>query len=445
MRLNVIRFGPRVFRQSEPASMSSRYPSPAELDAFAQKSAYSPLSIKIFPTDVRVPQHKQLNKTVNGLDTTDQRFYSHPYSGGYQGLLATVKASAAVKGLAKNPDGRRTKHANTPISVAPYNNPLSHGYAAYHIRSCKLPDVPIERLCPSTGMASGAQSQPPRSELAEVQSLMRQTSRVPHSQALQLGGEARTSPSLQAVAAVAHSDSDFVLGVPPQSSLAFTGATVPKQSAEIARGGYLEKGDGAAWRQKHRVQQQPYQQGAVRMHDVSHREAEPPETCPPLRRPTRPPCRLHPTRGGAGQEQARGSSLSHVAIQGEFPVGQHFAPLWGGPDSDSYTSQVLATSDVGISHPHLHPSGRRHHRPQRHPHRTQAYSTGRNLCRGLSGSSLGHAAALSSSLRSLECLVSEIHPPCIKERMLGRGYEATRVPQLLEHHQQTRVQLPVHR
>ncbi|XP_049460700.1 protein FAM222A-like [Epinephelus fuscoguttatus] len=476
--------------KGEPASMISRYPSPAELDAFAQRTANSPLSIKIFPSDVRVPQHKQLNKTVNGLDTTGQRYssYSHPYSGVYQGLLAVVKASVVVKGVVKNSEGRRTKHSNTQTSVAPYNNPLNngytvrHGHKAYHISSCKPHDVPIETLCSSTGMASGDQSLAPQSELAEVQSLMRQMSRVPHSQALQLGGEARASPSLQAVAAVAHSDSDFVLGVPPQSSLAFTGAVLPTQSADIAKAGHLEKGDYTVWQHKHPIQQQqqPYQQGAVRMYSVSngaprHRAAEAgvgqsPETCLPLPCSSQLPYRPHPASVGARQERVSSSSLNCAAMQGELSVGQYFAPLWDSimatPNSDCYTSQVLATGtcaarprDLGLSHPHphLHPSRHQHHHhhhhPQRHqpqlhpplPPHTQAYSTDQNLCCGLPSTSLCHAAVLSSSLQSLECLISEIHPPCIKERMLGRGYEAMGMPQLLEHHQQTHIQLPIYR
>lgn len=462
--------------------MVSRYPSPAELDAFAQKTANSPLSIKIFPSDVRVPQHKQLNKTVNGLDTTGQRYspYSHPYSGGYQGLLAIVKASVVVKGVVKNSEGRRTKHANTQTSVAPYNNPLNNGYAvrrgqkAYHISSCKPPDVPIETLCSSAGMASGDQSQAPQSELAEVQSLMRQMSRIPHSQALQVGGEARASPSLQAVAAVAHSDPDFVPGVPPQSSRAFTGAVIPTQSADIAKAGYMEKRDYTVWQHKHHIQppqpqqqQPPYQQGAVRMYSVSNgpqglRAAEagqPPETCLPLRCSSQLPFRPHPASMGAGQEQVGTSSLNHATMQGEFSIGQYFAPLWDGvvatPNSDCYSSQVLATGTCAARPipAHLHPNLYQHHHSQRHqpqlhppllPH-TQAYSADQNLCCGLSTSSLCHAAVLSSSLQSLECLISEIQPPCIKERMLGRGYNAMGMPQLLEHQQQAHIQLPVHR
>ncbi|XP_034402105.1 protein FAM222A [Cyclopterus lumpus] len=465
-------------RKGEPASMISRYPSPAELDAFAQRTANSPLSIKIFPSDVRVPQHKQLNKTVNGLDTTGQSCspFSHQSSGGHQGLLATIKASVVVKGVVKTSEGRRTKHANTQTSVGPYNNPLNngytvrHGHKAYHISSCKPHDVPIERLCSSTGMASRDQSLAPQSELAEVQSLMRQMSRVPHSQALQLGGEARASPSLQAVAAVAHSDSDFALGVPPQSSLAFTGAVLPTQSADIAKAGYLEKGDYTMWQHTHQIQlqqqqQQPYQQGAVRMYGVSngaqrHRGVQAgvgqsPETRLPLPCSSQLSYRPH-------QERVSASSLNCAAMQGEFSVGQYYAPLWDSvtPNSDCYTSQVLETGtcgarlrDLGLSHPHLHAGRHQHFHPQRQqpqlhpplPPHTQVYSTDQNLCCGQPSSSMCHAAVLSSSLQSLECLISEIHPPCIKEHMLGRGYESMGMPQLLEHHQQSHIQLPVYR
>ncbi|KAJ1074115.1 hypothetical protein K5549_017584, partial [Capra hircus] len=75
---------------------SSRYPSPAELDAYAEKVANSPLSIKIFPTNIRVPQHKHLSRTVNGYDTSGQRYSPYPaHTAGYQGLLAIVKAAVS--------------------------------------------------------------------------------------------------------------------------------------------------------------------------------------------------------------------------------------------------------------------------------------------------------------------------------------------------------------
>nr|XP_040053207.1 protein FAM222A [Gasterosteus aculeatus aculeatus]XP_040053208.1 protein FAM222A [Gasterosteus aculeatus aculeatus]XP_040053209.1 protein FAM222A [Gasterosteus aculeatus aculeatus]XP_040053211.1 protein FAM222A [Gasterosteus aculeatus aculeatus]XP_040053212.1 protein FAM222A [Gasterosteus aculeatus aculeatus] len=453
--------------KGKPAPMISRYPSPAELDAFAQRTAKSPLSIKIFQSEVRVPQHKQLNKTVNGLDTTGQHHspYSHQHSGGHRGLLAVIKASVAVKGVVKSCEGRRTKHASAHATLLPYDNPLNnsyaarHGHKAYHTSSCKPRDVPVEALC-----ASREPSLAPQSELAEVQSLMRQMSRVPHSQAPQLGGEARASPSLQAVAAVAHSDSDFGPGVPPQSGLAFTGAAVlPTQSADVAKAGYLEKGDYAMWQHKHQIQQQPYQQGAVRMYSLSNRES--PGTCLPL------PCSSSQLPYRPHREPDGGSALKR-----EFSVGQYYAPLWDGvvaaPHSDRYASQVLEAAaaagtrasrlgDLGLPlpHPRLH-AGHRHHfapparrQPQLHPPvpppHARPYGTDQNPCCGAPGSSVCHAAVLgsgsSSCLQSLECLISEIQPPCIKERMLGRGYEAMGMPQLLEHQQQAHIQLPVYR
>lgn len=361
-------------------------------------------------------------------------------------MLAIVKASAAVKGVVKNSEGRRTKHANGQASVAPYNNPLNNGYTvrrghkAYHVSSCKPPDVPVETLCSDTRTAPRDQSQAPQSELAEVQSLMRQMSRIPHSQALQVEGGARVSPSLQAVAAVARPDSQFAPGVPPQSGLAFTGAVIPTQCADAAKAGYAEKG---AWRGKQPVQQQlPYQQGGGRAYGCTPEPGQAPHSHLALRCASQLPYGPHPDQlGGA-------AALNHAA------VAQYFAPLWDGvvatPTSDCYTPQVLATGtcaarprEIRLSHPHLHPNLYQH--PQRHqpapppPPPPHAQGYGAELCCGLSGSGLCHAAALSSSLQSLECLISEIQPPCIKERMLGRGYETMGVPHLLEHHQQTHV------
>uniref|UniRef100_A0A3Q3JQW4 Uncharacterized protein n=1 Tax=Monopterus albus TaxID=43700 RepID=A0A3Q3JQW4_MONAL len=362
-------------KSCELASMISRYPSPAELDAFAQKTANSPLSIKIFPSDVRVPQHKQLNKTVNGLDTTGHRHssYSHPYSGGYQGLLAIVKASVVVKGVVKNSEGRRTKHTNTQTSVAPYNNPLNNGYRLRH--GHKFPTVRPGCGCGGT----------------------------------------------------------FRLGLYP-------GSAAPEQSgSHRSSTTYKECRHSQNWvpreRKLHNVAAQTSNSAA------GHRAAEAgvgqsPETCLPLVCSSQLSYRLHPPSVSAGQEHVSATSLNCAAMQGDFSVGQHFAPLWDSvvstPNNDCYNSQVLATGTCPQLNPPL-------------PLHTQAYSTDQNLCCGLPSSTLCHAAVLSSSLQSLECLISEIHPPCIKERMLGRGYEAMGMPQLLEHHQQTNIQLPVYR
>ncbi|XP_063061484.1 protein FAM222B [Engraulis encrasicolus] len=99
---------------------SAHYPSPAELDAYAKKVANTPLTIKIFPNSVQVPQRKHVRRTVNGLDTTTSSSSNHrysPYPSSHQdassssssstrsGLLAIVKVpvpvvkSAVLKGL----------------------------------------------------------------------------------------------------------------------------------------------------------------------------------------------------------------------------------------------------------------------------------------------------------------------------------------------------------
>lgn len=173
-------------RKSELVSMNGpRYPSPAELDAFAQKTASSPLSIKIFPSNIRVPQHKQLNRTVNGLDTTCTQHYS-PYSGGYQGLLGVVKATVSVvKGVLKNSEGKRTKHSPAQTAAAPYN-PLSnnrHGQQkSYHMGSCKPPDGPKMAVPSNIIVAASVIPTPVGQTLAsqsdlDVQSLLRQMNR----------------------------------------------------------------------------------------------------------------------------------------------------------------------------------------------------------------------------------------------------------------------------
>ncbi|KAJ8403839.1 hypothetical protein AAFF_G00347070 [Aldrovandia affinis] len=79
---------------------SAQFPTPAELDAYAKKVANSPLTIKIFPNSVKVPQRKHLRRTVNGLDTSSQRFSPYPsQTSAKAGLLAVVKGP--LKGLIK--------------------------------------------------------------------------------------------------------------------------------------------------------------------------------------------------------------------------------------------------------------------------------------------------------------------------------------------------------
>lgn len=466
---------------------SPRYPTPAELDAYARKTADSPLSIKIFPTNIRVPQHKQISRTVNGLDTTGQRYspYAQPYSGGYQGLLAVVRtptvnggSGSSSKGVVKTAEGKRAKLSPAHIAVAPYAPPANSSAAsrlrqkAYAVGHCKLPEAstipgpPNVILAASVVPVSGGQSLPqlaPQSEIP-VQSLLRHMGRpshAAHAQGLQPLGEAQTSsPALQAATGTAGgagvggggggtntacSDTGFALAAPPHSGLAYSGAVLPMQSADTATGGqYMDSVDYALWHHKqhkqqpqpppHQQQQQHYHQGALRMYGANSGGgavvSRSPETCIPQLAAFR-------SAGGSGSLERVGSSPLHCpAMHGEFSVGQFFAPPWNSvlatPDSDCYNSLELPLgSTMGLPH---HPHHHHHHHPhpsQPHAH-SQHYPADRGslgLCCG--GGTVGppsrtlcHASVLSSSLQSLECLISEIHPPCIKERMLGRGYEA---------------------
>ncbi|XP_067255025.1 protein FAM222A [Chanodichthys erythropterus] len=288
--------------KSEPNSQ--RYPSAVELDAYAQRTADSPLSIKIFPSNIRVPQHKQISRTVNGLDT---RFgaCSHPYASGYQGLLAIVKTPASVL---KSSDGKRTKLSPIQMAVAPYALPSHrHRQRPYSLGS---------------------------------HGVLQQMSRPSNVQ---------SSPSFTAASCA---ESGFAVA---QNGLAYSGAVLPTQSADVA-------GSGSDYWQ-HR--------GLLHVYGRS------PEAC------------------------YRSRPLDKVT------ASPFFAPAWNSvlatPDSDCYNPQELPTG-----HPHLRPP---------------PWPPGKSQCQ---------ASLLSSSLQSLESLISEIHPPCIKECMLGRGYDAG--PQLLDQH-----------
>uniref|UniRef100_A0A8C6S7I3 Uncharacterized protein n=1 Tax=Neogobius melanostomus TaxID=47308 RepID=A0A8C6S7I3_9GOBI len=101
---------------------STPFPTPSELDAYAKKVANNPLTIKIFPNSVKVPQRNHVRRTVNGLDTSGQRY----------SLLAIVKGPL-VKGIIKDYDGSRARlhpdinmnaHAG-PYQVGP-NSTLNH-------------------------------------------------------------------------------------------------------------------------------------------------------------------------------------------------------------------------------------------------------------------------------------------------------------------------------
>ncbi|TRY94461.1 hypothetical protein DNTS_011379 [Danionella cerebrum] len=89
---------------------SAQYPTPAELDAYAKKVANNPLTIKIFPNSVKVPQRNHVRRTVNGLDTAGPRYSPYPptQATAKAGLLAIVKVPL-VKGVLKDFDGTRAR------------------------------------------------------------------------------------------------------------------------------------------------------------------------------------------------------------------------------------------------------------------------------------------------------------------------------------------------
>ncbi|XP_063002657.1 protein FAM222B isoform X2 [Elgaria multicarinata webbii] len=113
---------------------AAQHPTPAELDAYAKKVANHPLTIKIFPNSVKVPQRKHVRRTVNGLDTSGQRYSPYPPSQAAvkAGLLAIVRRPA--KGVVKDFDGSRTRllpdaMMNPPSAPYPAPSTLSHPQA----------------------------------------------------------------------------------------------------------------------------------------------------------------------------------------------------------------------------------------------------------------------------------------------------------------------------
>uniref|UniRef100_A0A3B4UHX0 Family with sequence similarity 222 member Aa n=1 Tax=Seriola dumerili TaxID=41447 RepID=A0A3B4UHX0_SERDU len=404
---------------------SPRYPTAAELDAYAQKTANSPLSIKIFPTNIRVPQHKHLNRTVNGYDTTGQRYspYPHLHTGGYQGLLAIVKASASssssststfvpTKGVLKNSEGRRTKLSPAHIAVAPYPPPNSstlasgHGQMVYHTGPSKPPEGPGLSVPPNVTVAGSVipvtggrgLALPAQSNLPSIQSIIYQINQHCQAQALQqvcqgaATAPSNSSPSKQGTTVMGVSSSSsgggYVVGMGPQANMVYTGPGLPAQNAEAMKTGvYTDGMDYILWQKQQQQQQQPY-----------HLTAS--------------------ASGGGGMDKVSSSPLNCVGMHGNFSVGQYFAPPWNSvlvtPDSDCYnTQELLATSTGGPA-------------------------------TGLPSKSLCNTSVLSSSLQSLEYLINDIHPPCIKEQMLGKGYETVSVPRLLDH-QHAHIRLPVYR
>ncbi|KAJ8257049.1 hypothetical protein COCON_G00192010 [Conger conger] len=151
---------------------SAQYPTPAELDAYAKKVANSPLTIKIFPNSVKVPQRKHVRRTVNGLDTSSQRYSPYPAPASARaGLLAVVKGP--LKGILKGFEGGRARLLSEVAM-----NPPAGPYGSQS--TLNLPQtVPHPQ-----GLPRG-RALPPQQGLGHPQSLQQQQQGLSHPQSLQ--------------------------------------------------------------------------------------------------------------------------------------------------------------------------------------------------------------------------------------------------------------------
>nr|XP_034991282.1 protein FAM222A isoform X1 [Zootoca vivipara] len=420
---------------------SPRYPSPAELDAYAQKVANSPLTIKIFPANIRVPQHKHLNRTVNGYDTTGQRYSPYPvHASGYQGLLAIVKASSSSsssKGVVKSAEGKRTKMSPAHVAVAPYPvtstlapGPSCPAQLGYHSsqKQMEAPAAPNVTVATSTIPHAGRSLALPQSNLPSIQNIIFQINQQCQAQAGQplCQGVVVANPS-----PAKHSAGGFATMATVGAAVAYAGAMLPdcRKGAELVAGShpggghlgakatlYPDSMDYLLWQQQKPQQQQQQQ---LRMYSAGSggggAVSKSPEVCAGI-------LRAYPMTGTA--DKVSSSPLNCVGMHGNFSVGQYFAPPWNSilvtPNSDCYNPPELANGhrELGVQPSDGLPS--------------------------LPSKTLCNTSVLSSSLQSLEYLINDIHPPCIKEQMLGKGYETVSVPRLLDH-QHAHIRLPVYR
>lgn len=418
---------------------SSRYPSPAELDAYAEKVANSPLSIKIFPTNIRVPQHKHLSRTVNGYDTSGQRYSPYPqHATGYQGLLAIVKAAVSsgaaapaghAKSVLKSVEGKRTKlsPAAVQVGIAPYPVPSTLGPLAYPKppeAPAPPPNLPAAATAASVIPLPGRGLPLPPSNLPSIHSILYQLN-----QQCQAPGAA---PSACQGVAVPHPSPAKHGPVPSFPSVAYSAtAGLPdcRKGTELSQGatpalalagatkpaGYAEGGlDYLLWPQK--PPPPPPQPLRAYSSNTVAGKSQSPETC-----------------GGRAFERANGSPHNcGMGLPGSFAVGQYFAAPWNSvlvtPTSDCYNpaaaAAVVTELGPGAARELAGPPG--------------------DTLSGLTSKSVCNTAVLSSSLQSLEYLINDIRPPCIKEQMLGKGYETVAVPRLLDH-QHAHIRLPVYR
>lgn len=149
---------------------SAQYPTPADLDAYAKKVANSPLTIKIFPNSIKVPQRNHVRRTVNGLDAGGARYSPYPplQSTAKAGLLAIVKAPLP-KGIVKDFAGTRATMSAPGSSYGPTSSTLTLQHApqpvqrsSHHQQGLAQHTQPIQHQGlghhPSSAMSQNPQS-----------------------------------------------------------------------------------------------------------------------------------------------------------------------------------------------------------------------------------------------------------------------------------------------
>ncbi|KAM4701364.1 protein FAM222B [Discoglossus pictus] len=200
---------------------SAQHPTPAELDAYAKKVANNPLTIKIFPNSVKVPQRKHIRRTVNGLDTSGQRYSPYPSQVSTKaGLLAIVKSPA--KGVLKDFDGSRARllpetMMNPPSSpyIAPstLNHPqglsrpqqaLQHAQAMQHAQSMQQQQ---QTLAHTQSIPPGLQHQQSLQHPQALQHPQGMPQGLQHSQGLQNTQSISQPQTLQHPQSVQHTQS----------------------------------------------------------------------------------------------------------------------------------------------------------------------------------------------------------------------------------------------
>ncbi|KAK1328726.1 hypothetical protein QTO34_012301 [Cnephaeus nilssonii] len=412
---------------------SSRYPSPAELDAYAEKVANSPLSIKIFPTTIRVPQHKHLGRTVNGYDTCGQRYSPYPQHAGYQGLLAVVKAAVSSSaGRARRAGQRRAQERRGQADQAVASRRAGGHRAlpgAQHSGALGLPQAsrgarPATR--PAHGRRHGRLRHPPawpRPGPAAFQPALHPQHPLPAQPAVPGPGRGPRCLPGRGCAPAQPGQARPGAQLPQPGLLGRRPARLPQRR----RAGPGKHGLDVGWsRQAGRVRGR--QPGLPAVAAEATPAAAPASAGLQRRRHGG-----QQVPGGLWGAGVRAGQWVPPHLQRGAAGGPHRGPVLCGPWNSVLVTPTSDCYNPAAAVAELGPGGAR-----------ELAGPPAEALSGLPSRSACGTAALSSSLQSLEYLINDLRPPCIKEQMLGKGYETVAVPRLLDH-QHAHIRLPVYR